>query len=150
MVRLEERIVHNALLKCAGGGIPFKIGEAEVQVQLDPRDTHIGDSPDFILWLVVSMKIFAQNIRVKIPIPIEAEEGGLSCALEDLEKFIEREHFPIELPMLVLASKGYSTAERNAKLPVNFKIKQIPSRLLEIGQPQRELDPSHDTRSREE
>lgn len=130
MVRVEEKDVYNALLECAGKGEPFKIGKAEVQVHLNPQDTHIGDSPDFILWLIVSMKIFAQNLKVRIPIPIEAEGRGINYALEDLEKFVKREHFPIELPMLVVASKGYDNKERTAKLPVYFKIKQIPARLL--------------------
>lgn len=131
MVRLDEKEVYNALLECAGKGEPFKVGKAEVQVRLNPQDTHIGDSPDFVLWLTVSIGIFAQNLRVRIPIPIEAESRGIKYALEDLEKLVEREKFPIELPMLVVASQGYDNKERTAKLPVHFKIKQIPSRLLE-------------------
>lgn len=131
MVRVEEKDVYNALLKYAGEGEQFKIGKAQVQVSLKPQDTHIGDSPDFILWLVVSLKIFAQNLKVQVPLPIEAEGEGISHALEDLRKFVEREKFPIELPMLVVASKGYGNKDRTAKLPVHFKIKQIPARLLE-------------------
>jgi len=130
MVRVAEKDVYNALLQYAGEAEPCKIGKAQVQVSLKPLDTHIGDSPDFILWIVVSVKIFAQNLKVQIPLPIEAEGRGITYALEDLQKFIEREKYPIELPMLVVASKGYANMERTAKLPVNFKIKQIPARLL--------------------
>lgn len=130
MVRVEEKDVYNALLEYAGEGGPFKIGKAQVQVSLKPQDTHIGDSPDFILWLEVSVKIFAQNLKVRVPLPIEAEARGINYALEDLRKFVEREKFPIELPMLVVASKGYANMDRTAKLPVHFKIKQIPVRLL--------------------
>jgi hypothetical protein len=131
MVRLDEKIAWDALLRCAGKSETFKIHEVEAQVELAPKDNHIGDSPDFILWLVVSMKIFAQNIRVKIPLPIEVEEGGIGNAMEDFDKFIQREKFHVELPMIVVASKGFVTSERQAKLPADFKIKQVPARLLQ-------------------
>ena len=131
MVRVKERDVYRSLLEYKGKSEPLKIGKAEVQVQLNPQDTHIGDSPDFILWLDVSVKIFAQNLRVRVPIPIEAESGGLHDALEDFQKFVERENFPIQLPMLVVSSKGYANMEQKAKLKTCFNIKQIPVRLLE-------------------
>ena len=130
MVGVKEKEVHNALLKCAGKGDPFNIGKAEIQMSLQPQDIHIGDSPDFILWLEVSLRLFSQNLRVKIPIPIEAEGKGIYKALEDLEKFIERGNYPLEIPMLVVATKGYDALEQPGKLPVNFMIKQIPVRLL--------------------
>lgn len=131
MVRVKEEDVYAALLKYAGRGESFKIGKAEIQLSLKPQDIHIGDSPDFILWLEVSLKLFAQNLRVRVPIPVEAEEGGFDKALEDLKKFIEREHYPLEIPMLVVAAKGYNALEQSGKLPVQFMIKQIPVRLLE-------------------
>lgn len=131
MVGVREEDVYNALLKCAGRGELFKVGKAEIQASLQPQDIHIGDSPDFILWFEVSLRIFAQKLRVKIPIPIEAEGKGIDEALEDLEKFIERGNYPIELPMLVVAARGYNALERPGKLPVRFMVKQIPMRLLE-------------------
>jgi len=130
MVRVEEREVYRALVEHTGEGNPFKIAKAEIQISMRAQDTHIGDSPDFILWLVVSLKIFAQNLKIEIPLPVEAEGRGINYALEDLQKFIERERYPVELPMLVVASKGYANMERTAKLPVKFNIKQIPARLL--------------------
>ncbi len=130
MVGVKEEDVYNALLKCAGRGEPFEVGKAGIQVSLQPQDIHIGDSPDFILWLEVSLRLFAQNLRVKIPIPVEAEGKGINEALEDLEKFIERGNYPLEFPMLVVAAKGYNTLEQTGKLPVQFMIKQIPVRLL--------------------
>ena len=131
MVGVREKEVYNALLKHAARGGPFKVGKVEIQVSLQPQDIHIGDSPDFILWLEVSLRLFAQDFRVKIPIPIEAEGTGIDRALEDLEKFIERGNYPIDLPMLVVAAKGYNALDRLGKLPVRFIVKQIPMRLLE-------------------
>jgi len=131
MVRVKEEEVWATLLKYAWKGKPFEAGKTEIQVSLQPQDTHIGDSPDFILWLKVSLRLFAQNLRVEIPIPVEAETKGIDEALKDLKKFIERGNYPLRLPMLVIAAKGYSTMVQSANLPVRFMIKQIPVRLLE-------------------
>ena len=131
MVRVKEEDVYAALIKYAGKGELFKIGKAEIQVSLQPQDTHIGDSPDFILWLEVSLKVFEQNLIVKVPIPVEAEAGGIDKALEDLNKFVKRGHYPLEIPMLVVATKGFRASEQYEKLPVHFMIKQIPERLLD-------------------
>lgn len=131
MVRVKEEDVYAALIKYAGKGELFKIGKSEIQVSLRPQDTHIGDSPDFILWLEVSLKVFEQNLRVKVPIPVEAEVGGIDKALEDLDKFVKRGHHPLEIPMLVVATKGFRSSEQHEKLPVHFMIKQIPERLLD-------------------
>jgi len=131
MVRVREKDVYGALLKYAGKGEPFKVGKAKIQVSLQPQDIHVGNSPDFILWLKVSLRLFAQDLKIKIPIPIEAEARGMDEALEDLKKFIERSKHSIELPMLVIAAKGYKTSKQAGKLPIQFIVKQIPIRLLE-------------------
>ena len=130
MAGVTEKEVHAALLKCAGKGEAFKIGKVEVQVSLEPQDIHVGDSPDFILWLDVALRIFAQNLEVRIPIPVEAEKAGIEAAVEDLDKFSERGHYPAKIPMLVVAEGGYSSLERLRSLPVQFRIRQIPVRLL--------------------
>jgi hypothetical protein len=71
-------------------------------------------------------------LKVKIPIPIEAEKGGIyGGALEDLSEFVKRKKYFIELPMLVIAEKGYETIEKEEIFPVRFIINQIPVRLLE-------------------
>ena len=131
LVRVKEEDVYATLIKYAGKGERFKIGKAEIQVSLQPQDIHIGDSPDFILWLEVSLKVFEQNMIVKVPIPVEAEAGGIDKALEDLNKFVKRGHYPLEVPMLVVATKGFRASEQHEKLPVHFMIKQIPERLLD-------------------
>lgn len=130
MVKVNEEYVYSALLKYAGKSKPIKVGDAEVKVCLHPQDIHLRDSPDFILWLEVSLTLFAQDLTVRVPIPIEAEAGGLVQALDDLKKFIERGKYPILLPMLVVATKGFMDTEEVNKLPVKFFIKQIPERLL--------------------
>ena len=130
MAGVTERQVYDALLRWAEKSEPFKIGKAELQVTLTPQDTHIGDSPDCILWFDATLKIFAQELRIRIPIPIEAEKTGLEAAIEDLDKFCKRGHFPAEIPMLVVSEEGYSSLRKTSNIPTDFRIKQIPVRLL--------------------
>jgi len=93
-------------------------------------DRVVGDSPDCILWFNAAVKIFAQELRIRIPIPIEAEKAGLEAAVEDLDKFCKRGHFPAEIPMLVVAEEGYSSLKKTSNMLTDFRIKQIPVRLL--------------------
>ena len=130
MAGVTEREVYDALTKCVGKSESFKIGNAELQVTLEPQDTHVGDSPDCILWFDAAVKIFAQELRIRIPIPIEAEKAGLEAAVEDLDKFCKRGHFPAEIPMLVVAEEGYSSLKKTSNMLTDFRIKQIPVRLL--------------------
>jgi len=130
MVEVNEKEVYHALLKYKGTG-KVNIGEAEVCVDLNPVDIHKVDSPDFILWVNISLKLIGQDLRLRIPIPVEAEKGGIyGGALEDLKKFVERRKYSIEIPMLVIAEMGYDTREQNESLPVQFTISQMPVRLL--------------------
>ncbi|MFZ3059106.1 MAG: hypothetical protein WA102_05125 [Candidatus Methanoperedens sp.] len=135
MPEVNEKHVYNALLKYKGSGkLDIKDAEkdAEIILHLNPIDIHTTDSPDYLLWIDISLKLFGQNLAVKIPIPVEAEKGGIyGGALEDLKKFVERRNYPIELPMLVIAEAGYDTTEQKETFPVKFKISQIPVRLLE-------------------
>jgi len=130
MAGVTERQVYDALSRWAGKSGPFKIGKAELQITLSPQDTHVGDSPDCILWFDAVVKIFAQELRIRIPIPIEAEKAGLEAAVEDLDKFCKRGHFPAEIPMLVVAEEGYSSLKKTSNMLTDFRIKQIPVRLL--------------------
>ena len=130
MAGVTERQVYDALSQWAGKSEIFKIGKTELRVTLTPQDTHIGDSPDCILWFDADVKIFSQDLRIRIPVPIEAEKAGLEAAVEDLDKFCERGHFPAEIPMLVVAEEGYSSQRKTSNILVNFKIKQVPVRLL--------------------
>ena len=130
MAGVTERQVYDALSQCAGRSEIIKIGTAELHLTLTPQDTHIGDSPDCILWFEADIKIFSQDLRIRIPIPIEAEKAGLEAAVEDLDKFCERGHFLAEIPMLVVAEEGYSSQRKTSNMLTNFKIKQVPVRLL--------------------
>lgn len=133
MPEVNEKKVYTALLKYKGSG-KIQIEKAEIILSLDPIDIHSGDSPDFILGINISLKLFGQDLKIKVPIPVEAEKGGLyGGALDDLKKFVERENYPIELPMLVIAEAGYDTREQKETFPVKFTICQIPVRLLERG-----------------
>ena len=130
MAGVTERQVYDALSQWTGNSDHFKIGKTELQVTLTSQDTHIGDSPDCILWFDIDVKIFSQDLKIRIPIPIEAEKAGLKAAVEDLDKFCDRGHFRAEIPMLVVAEEGYSSKRKTSKIVTEFKIKQVPVRLM--------------------
>lgn len=129
MPEVREEDVYNALLKFKGEE-KIKIGQAEIVLSLDPVDIHNFDRPDSILWVDISLKLFGQNLKLKVPIPVEAEKQGIGDAMEDLEAFIKREKYPIEMPMLVIAEAGYEKREERRTFPVKFRIIQIPVRRL--------------------
>jgi hypothetical protein len=130
MPQVNVKKIYDALLRYKEGGI-IKIHDAEISLSLNPIDIHAIDSPDCILWIDVSLKLFGQNLKLRVPIPVEAEKGGIyGGALEDLKKFVDRRKYPIELPMLVVAEAGYDTKAQNETFPVRFTINQIPVRLI--------------------
>lgn len=130
MPKVNEKKVYTALLKHEGRA-KIDIGGAEINFSLHSIDIHSLDSPDCLLWIDVSLKIFGQDLKLRVPIPVEAEKGGIyGGALDDLRKFVDRGKYPIELPMLVIAEAGYDIREQNETLPVRFTIHQIPVRLL--------------------
>ena len=130
--RLKER-VYLTLLRYKGEG-KINIGKTEIHIAINPKDIHKFDRPDCLLWIEISLKILKQPLKLKIPIPIEAtsEERSMKDALEDLTIFVKKGRYPIEIPMLVIANKGYQTTERKEKFPVKFIIRQIPSIFLEL------------------
>jgi hypothetical protein len=131
MVEVNEREVYNILLKYKGKG-KANIQGTEVDIALNPVDIHEVDSPDCLLWIEVSLRVFGQDLQLRIPIPVEAEKGGIyGGALEDLKKFVERRKYPIEVPMLVIAEAGYDSKEQIEAFPVRFSLSQIPIRLLQ-------------------
>ena len=71
------------------------------------------------------------ELRLVIPVPLEGEKGGIPAAREDLVKFAEREHFPIQLPMLVVGGAG-NPAQSAQKVPVrtDVRIHLVPLRRL--------------------
>lgn len=131
MPNVSEDDVYDALLTCKGMA-ELDLGKAHVSVYLNPIDIHNSDSPDFILWVDISIRIFGQDLKLRIPLPVEAEKGGIyGGALEDLKKYIEREHYQIELPMLVVSESGYDNKEEKARLLTKILITQVPIRALE-------------------
>jgi hypothetical protein len=128
---VTEKKVHAALLRYRGKG-QTNIQGTRIDISLDPEDIHTFDSPDILLWVSISLRLFGQDLRLRIPIPIEAEKGGIyGGALEDLTKFIERKKYALEVPMLVVAEAGYDSKGESGTLPVKFTLRQIPVRLLE-------------------
>lgn len=132
MPDVSEDDVYDALLKTCEGKTEFTLRRTHIVFSLSPMDIHNSDSPDFILWVDVSMKIFGQDLNLRIPLPVEAEKGGIyGGALEDLQKYIEREHYKIELPMLVVSESGYENKEEKAKISTRIQITQVPIRALD-------------------
>jgi len=130
MTRVYEEDVHEAILRYAGEET-VEIGDGEVDIEITPVDIHTIDSPDSIVWLKLNLEMFSEQFRVKIPLPVEAEAAGLDHAKEDLEKFIQRENYIAELPMLIVAEKGFDSDEESVKQRVSYNLEQIPERLLD-------------------
>ena len=103
-----------------------------VEVGLEVHDNHRGDSPDAILHVSVTIDHpRLPKLKLHIPLPVEGEKAGIGAALEDLKKFSERQHFPQNLPMLVIGGSG-NPARRSQQIliPAKFEVIQIPYRLL--------------------
>lgn len=129
MPEVNEADVYNALLEVKGEA-KLRIGKAEITLSLIPEDVHRVDRPDSILWVKISLRIFGQNLTTVIPIPVEAEKHGKD-AQEDLDEFIKRKHYPIEVPMPVVAEAGYRKREVPPKqFATNFTVVQVPLRRL--------------------
>lgn len=129
MPEVKEEDIYNALLNLKGEN-KLKIGKTDITLSLNPEDIHKFDRPDSILWINILLKIFGQNLKIKVPVPVEGEKHSIDDAMEDLEEFIKREKYPVEIPMLVIAEAGYDKREERRTLPVKFKIIQIPLRQL--------------------
>jgi hypothetical protein len=130
MPNVEESKVFNALLSLRTSGTVSLDGR-QISIKIEPVDNHVGDSPDFFLWLEIELIALGQNLRIRVPIPVEAEKGGIyGGAIEDLQKFIERKRHPIELPMLVVAEAGYDDRQERIDLPAVVTMLQIPIREL--------------------
>ena len=52
--------------------------QGPITLRLRPVDNHAGDSPDFLLWVEVEFQLFGNDIRVAVPVPVEAEKGGIT------------------------------------------------------------------------
>jgi len=130
MPRVNETEVYDALLRYTGEA-RVNVGNTQVNIRLRPSDIHAVDSPDCLLWVCITFTLFGQEVELKVPIPIEAEKGGIAGgALEDLEKFVAREKYPIEIPMVVVAESGYQARKQEEKFRVRFSINQVPVRAL--------------------
>ena len=130
MPDVDERKVFDALLKYRLEG-RIESEHVSVQIRLRPVDNHAGDSPDFLLWVEVEFELFGQPVQLAVPIPVEAEKGGISGgALEDLRKFVERKRHVIRVPMVVVSEAGYDSKEQEELCATKFSIIQVPVRRL--------------------
>ena len=124
MIKDDE--LYNKLLKLKEEG---KINITLKDIEIIPN-YKLKDSPDFVLKVILRLSLPFQDFKMEIPLPLELEKTGVPNALEDLQKFIEREKFSLILPMLVVSDKNILSQEKEEKIKVKFKIKQIPYRLI--------------------
>ena len=123
---IKEDELYNKLLKLKEEG---KINITLKDIEIIPN-YKLKDSPDFVLKVILRLSLPFQDFRMEIPLPLELEKAGVPNALEDLQKFIEREKFSLILPMLVVSDKNILSQEKEEKIKVKFEIKQIPYRLI--------------------
>jgi len=123
---LEQR-VYQSLRQYRGEGV-VDVGPTTMHVSLDTEDVHTWTSPDFILWMNVRLELFGHRLSIRLPIPVEAEKAGWKAAIEDLDKFAEREQFSLELPMIVVADAGTHDETTRRHLNSLIHIRQIPVR----------------------
>ena len=123
---IKEDELYNKLLKLKEEG---KINIALKDIEIIPN-YKLKDSPDFVLKVILRLSLPFQDFEMEIPLPLELEKTGVPNALEDLQKFIEREKFSLILPMLVVSDKNILSQEKEEKIKVKFEIKQIPYRLI--------------------
>lgn len=123
---IKEDELYNKLLKLKEEG---KINITLKDIEIIPN-YKLKDSPDFVLKVILRLSLPFQDFEMEIPLPLELEKTGVSNALEDLQKFIEREKFSLILPMLVVSDKNILSQEKEEKIKVKFEIKQIPYRLI--------------------
>jgi hypothetical protein len=103
-----------------------------IEVEFRPVDNRVGDSPDYFLWVEIRFTLFGQPVKVAVPVPVEAEKGGIyGGALDDLRKLLGRQKHFAEIPMLVVAESGYAAEERTGELKTQFAISQVPIRQLD-------------------
>jgi hypothetical protein len=130
MPKVDEQKVFGELLKYRLNG-RITSEHASVQLRLRPVDNHAGDSPDFLLWVELEFELFSQPVRLAVPIPVEAEKGGIAGgALDDLRKFVDRGKHVIQLPMVVVSEAGYDSKQQSERCATEVTIYQVPVRRL--------------------
>jgi hypothetical protein len=130
MPDVHESQVFAALLKYRIEG-EVSNENVQVTVRLRPIDNHAGDSPDFLLWAEMEFDLFGQRVKLSVPIPVEAEKGGISGgAIHDLKKFVERRKHVAEIPMVVVSEAGYASKQQVEQLTAKFTISQVPVRRI--------------------
>ena len=132
MPEVREKGIYRALLKYKGEG-KMVIGKTEVLLSLTPQDTHQRDRPDSILWVDILLGLFGQEFKLRIPIPIEGEKNSIDDAMEDLDEFVKRRKYPVEIPMPVITEAGYAKREEFRDFPTKFIMTQVPIRRLKVN-----------------
>ena len=56
---------------------------------MEPMDLHVGDSPDAVLWVTVELRVFHQDLRLRMPVLVEADLPTALAAndVDEIEDF---------------------------------------------------------------
>lgn len=131
MTRVDENDVADALLKFEGSDTA-EVGELDVTVSIDVDNIYAFDSPDCIFKIDLEYKLFGQEMKVSVPLPVEAEASGLDAAVEDLDKLIERKNYVPYFPMLVVAEGGSGQVVVEKSQSIKYTLRQVPLRRLNL------------------
>jgi hypothetical protein len=130
MPSVDEDEVYSALLKYRLDRT-ISTDNGDLTVRLRPVDNRVADSPDFLLWVEVEFELFGKPIKIAVPLPVEAEKGGIAGgALDDLRKLVERRRHLLRLPMIVVSESGHATKDKSVDFPTNVTILQLPIRCM--------------------
>jgi len=124
---LEEKYKDSHIFIRQKDGKEVKIGNFIIERRELRRDEK--RRPDIVLWLDMNMRIFEDENRMRLPILIELESGGLDDAKIDFDTFFKEDK--IETTGIVLggnrAIRGWEHKTEDYTAKVILHIRQNPS-----------------------
>lgn len=124
---LEESFKNAEIFIRLQNGEEKKVGNFIVERRELRRDKR---RPDIVLWIDMSVRIFEEKARVRVPVLIELEKTGLNSAKEDFERFFDQPE--IETTAVVLGGDKAIRSWEGKTEPYDTKIvlhiRQIPKK----------------------
>jgi len=134
----DEMAIHKKMQRIEGKS-ELKTDWGDIAVALDAIPNYAGGKgcPDEILSVTVKFAILGTDVELSVPILIEAEKGGYSNAVIDLQKFCERsisgeQKSYLEIPMIIIGGENYRKLRPVEKqVKARFSMTQIPRRMID-------------------
>lgn len=76
--------------------------------------------PDAVVWIELETHVLGILVSLRVPILIEAEEAGINAAIEDFERFFERD--TLKIPMVVVGKAHAVKRERVCEATANVEV----------------------------